>query len=248
MPLCLGDEASPDVEVLDGPFVWAGEQDIVRHDIVVAKRRHNGYLERLGGVLPILAIAKDLGQLLHHELVLRDDFILRAGVFLVVVVACRVAGPDDEVDVVGDMLFYPVERCVDEGDGRVACRRFGAVVASGPMFVVAGGRRLGAGVGPVVRVGMEVCVDVVSYRIYLCDLCCSMAGRKDKAAGLTSDVQEAPSQRAALVHCRWRTCACAHLRGEQGSEQRLRRPQHGSLGTGLRVEACDEVVNVARSL
>jgi hypothetical protein len=152
--LGLGYESSPDIQILHGPFVRAGQQNVVRHDVVVSKRRHDGYLKRLRWVLAV-AVPKDLGQLLHHELVLRDDLALGAGQFLVVVVACRVAGPHNEINIVGYIVFDPVQGRVDKRHGRVACRRLGAVVARGAMFAVAGCVLLGARVRLVVRVGME---------------------------------------------------------------------------------------------
>jgi len=200
MSLRLWYEASPDIQVLHCPLIWAGQENVVRHDVVISKCRHDGYLEGLCGVLLVVAIPKDVGQLLHHELVLRDDLILGARQLLVVVVSCRVAGPHHKINVVGHIVLYPVHGRVDEGRGRVACRCFGAVVACRAIFAVACSLLLGARVCLVVGVGMEVCTMMVRGAV----------AAADTERGLsTSYVEEASSQRAALAtgRCSDRTCA-----------------------------------------
>jgi len=117
MALGLWDEASPDVQILQGPPVGARGEDVMWHDVVVAKSGHDGYSEGVRGVVVSRGPPKDLGHLADHELVLLDDLVLGARNLLIVVVAGRVSGPDDKVDVVGDMAVYPVHGRVDQGDG-----------------------------------------------------------------------------------------------------------------------------------
>lgn len=61
-----------------------------------------------------------------------------AGDPLVVVVTDRVAGPDDEIDLILDILFDPTERLVDQGEGRIAVRPLLSKVSCLPFAVVAG--------------------------------------------------------------------------------------------------------------
>lgn len=75
---------------------------------------------------------------------------------LVVVVAGGVAGPDDKVYLVFDVLVDEVERFVDEGKGAVAGSRFGAVDAGAALAAMAGRVRSGRRVRFVEGVGVEV--------------------------------------------------------------------------------------------
>lgn len=89
----------------------------MRHNVVVSKSRDDWYSKVLGWILFILVVAKDLGELLHHELVLGDDLVLGARQLLVIVVPRGVTGPDDKIDVIGYVVLDPVHGGVDEGDG-----------------------------------------------------------------------------------------------------------------------------------
>jgi hypothetical protein len=157
MPLGLWNEAAPDVEVLFGPLVRPAQEDVVGHDVVVAKGGHNGNDVVVDGRMVALRLAKDLCELVDEKFILADDLLLSAGNLLVVVVAGRVASPDDKVDVVLDVVVDPLERLVDKREGRVASRRLCAVDASRAALAVAGGVLGGARIGLVEGIGMEVC-------------------------------------------------------------------------------------------
>lgn len=70
--------------------------------------------------------------------------------------ARRVAGPDDKVNVIFDVVLYPLERLVDQGKGRVAAGCFCSVDAGGATLAMACGVGCGARVCLVEWVGMEV--------------------------------------------------------------------------------------------
>jgi len=72
-------------------------------------------------------------------------------------VAGAVAGPDDEVDLVLEVLLDPGEGGVDEGVRGVAVGRLGAVGAGVALAAVAGVVLVGRGVAFVELVGVEVC-------------------------------------------------------------------------------------------
>jgi hypothetical protein len=85
------------------------------HNVIVAKRRHNGYGILLG-VRAILAVAgfpEHLSKLADNELVLVYDLLRRTWNLFIVVVPRRVAGPDDEIDLIFEMLLDPPECLVD---------------------------------------------------------------------------------------------------------------------------------------
>lgn len=154
--LRFGDKLAPDVEVAHGPRVWPAGEDVVRHNVVVAKSGHNGY-HKVTRPMARAGLAKDLDKLGDHKFVLVDNLLVRPRYLLVVVVAGRVAGPDDKVDLILDVVVYPLERLVDEGIGRVASRRLCAVDASRAALAMACGGGGGAGIRLVEGVGVEVC-------------------------------------------------------------------------------------------
>ena len=157
MSLHLGYEAAPNVQVFRRPPVGTAEEDVMRHDIVVAKRRHNRNDKVVDGpVMVMMPVAKNLCELGDHKFVLLYHLPLRARYVFIVVVSRRVARPDDEVDVVLDILVDPLERLVDERERRVAARRLGAIHARRPMSAMAGCVRRCARVGLVKRIGVEV--------------------------------------------------------------------------------------------
>jgi hypothetical protein len=86
----------------------------VWHDVVVAKRWHNRNHIVIGTSPVLVRDAKYLPELVNQELILRYDLLLGTSVFLIVVVSRRVAGPDDKVDVVLDVVVDPSERLVDQ--------------------------------------------------------------------------------------------------------------------------------------
>ena len=141
MPLLLGDEVAPDVDVGAQPLVRPAEQDVVGEDVVVAQRGDDG------------DVAEDGRELGGDVGVGVDDLAGGAGDALVAIVPRRVAGPDDEVDVLADVGRDPREGVVDQGEGAVAVGLGRAVVAGG---AVAGGAVAGWGGGARFVVGIWV--------------------------------------------------------------------------------------------
>lgn len=70
MSLRLGDETPPNVQVLHGPPIGPTEEDVMGHDVVIAKGRHNRNDEIVGGRAGVSGLAKDVCKLGNHELVL----------------------------------------------------------------------------------------------------------------------------------------------------------------------------------
>lgn len=119
MSLGLRYEAAPDVEIFHCPSIWPAGEDVVRHDVVVAKSRYNGYY-KVAGSSTRFGSSEDIDKLRDHELILVDNLLACPWQFFVVVMARRVASPYDEVDFILDVVLYPLERLVDQGVGRVA--------------------------------------------------------------------------------------------------------------------------------
>lgn len=157
MPLRLGYETPPYIQILHGPSVGPAEEDVMRHDVVVAEGRDNRDDVVFCRGMLVMVLSEDLGELGDHVLILAYDLPLCSGNFLVVVVPCRVARPDDKVYAVPDIVVDPLERLVDERVGRVAGGRLCAVYARGAMFAVASSVCCGARVCLVVGVRMKVC-------------------------------------------------------------------------------------------
>ena len=157
MPLRLGNEAPPYIEILDRPSVWAACEDIVWHDIVVSESGYYRYREAIRA-MALAALSKDFGEFRDHVFVLLDNLLLRPWYILVVVVSRRVARPYYEVYMVLYVVFYPLESLVDERKGRIAAGCFCAVQASGSMSAMARCIRFCARICLVKRVWMEVCV------------------------------------------------------------------------------------------
>lgn len=85
-----------------------------------------------------------------------QDLLDAARELLVVVVACRVAGPDDEINRVFDVLIYPVKGRIDQREGAVTVARLGAISTSRAFLSMACCVFIGSGIGLVEGVGMEV--------------------------------------------------------------------------------------------
>ena len=157
MPLRLWDEAAPDVQVLHGPLVRALQENVVRHDVVVAKRRHN-WNHIIVGPSPVLVRHPEhLSELVYQVFILVNDLLLCAGVLLIVVVSRRVACPNDEINVIPDVVLDPLERLVHQRKRRITPRRLCAVDASRPSLAVACCVLGGARVRLVERVRVEIC-------------------------------------------------------------------------------------------
>jgi len=120
MPLSFWDEASPNIEVLHSPFVRPLEENVVRHDVVVAKCWHDRDHIVIDPSAILIRHAKHLCKLLYQELILAYDLLLRACMLFVVVVSRRVARPDDKVDIVLDIVLDPSKCLIDERKRRIA--------------------------------------------------------------------------------------------------------------------------------
>lgn len=101
-------------------------------------------------------VRKGLDDLFGNGFVCLEDVGGASGVFLVAIMACSVASPDDKIDLVLEVGTNPVESCVYEGHGRVAVGGFGAIRASGPLSTVAGEASPRGGVYFVELIGMEI--------------------------------------------------------------------------------------------
>ncbi len=130
--LLLGDEVAPDVCVVPEPLVGAGQQDVVRQDVVVAEGGHDGDGEPRG-----VAGGEDMGKAVGDLGVGAEDLVGVAREALVAVVAGAVASPDDKVYRVAQVGGDPVEGGVDEREWAVAVGRLGAVCARGAASAVA---------------------------------------------------------------------------------------------------------------
>lgn len=120
VPLRLRDKAAPDIQVLHRPLVRSLEKDVVRHDVVIAKCWHDRNHIVVDTSAVLVRHAEYLAKLLNQELVLADDLLLRARMFLVVVVSRRVARPNYEVDIILDIVFDPFERLIHQRKWRIA--------------------------------------------------------------------------------------------------------------------------------
>jgi hypothetical protein len=158
MPLRFRNEAAPDVEILHRPLVRPLEEDVVRHDVVVAKGRHDGDYIVIGPSAILVRHAKHLPELLDQKFVLAYDLLLRARMLLVVVVPRRVARPDDEVDIVPNILLDPSESLIDQRKRGVATGRLRAVDTCRSSLAVTCCLRRRARVRLVERIWVEVCI------------------------------------------------------------------------------------------
>lgn len=156
MSLRLGNEAAPDVEILHRPLVRPGEKDIVRHDVVVAKRGYDRDHIVVGTSAVLVRHAKYLCKLSDQELVLAYDLLLRACMLLVVIVSRRVARPNHKIDVVLDIVVDPSKGRVDQGKRRIAAGRLCTVDACRSSLAVTCCLSRGTRVRLVERVGVEV--------------------------------------------------------------------------------------------
>lgn len=120
MSLGLRYEAAPYVQVLHRPLVRSRKEDVVWHDIVVAKRWHNRYHIVVYSSAIFIRHTKHLTKLFDQKLVLTYDLLLRARMLLIVVVSRRVARPDHKIDIVLDIVVYPPKRLIDQREGRIA--------------------------------------------------------------------------------------------------------------------------------
>lgn len=136
MPLRFRDEAAPDIEIFHRPLVRPLEEDVVRHNVVVAKGWHYGYHIVVGPSAVFIRHAEHLPKLLDQELVLAYNLLLRARMLLVVVVPRRVTRPDDKVDIVPYIILDPPESLIDQRKRGVAPRSLCAVDACWSLLAV----------------------------------------------------------------------------------------------------------------
>lgn len=156
MSLRLGYKTAPDVQKLRRPPIWSAREDVVWQDVVVPESRYYGYREAVGP-LAVAALSKDVRKLGDHVLVLLHDLLLRPRDLVIVVVSRRVAGPYNKVYIVFDVVFYPLERLVDERKRGVASCGFCAIEASGSAFAMARSVGFCARICLVERVWVKVC-------------------------------------------------------------------------------------------
>ncbi|KAL8881566.1 MAG: hypothetical protein Q9198_001250 [Flavoplaca austrocitrina] len=128
MALFLRDKFAPDVGVALSPSVGTLGENIMRKDIVVAEVGHDGYGEVVGGigVIDVVVLAKHLDELLDEHLIQPDDLSLAAWDELVVIVTSGIAGPDDEVDGIFEIVVDPLESSIDQGEGGITIGFLGA--------------------------------------------------------------------------------------------------------------------------
>lgn len=115
MSLRLGDKPFPDTQVSLCPLIWAKVEDVVWQDIIVSKGWYNGDDKVVGGVIIVLVIwfAKCVDEFLNHVLIQANNLIDASWILLIVVMASRIASPDDKVNRVSQFCFYPIKGRVD---------------------------------------------------------------------------------------------------------------------------------------
>jgi hypothetical protein len=158
MSLRLGDKTLPDIQVFGRPLVRPTQEDVVRHDIIVAKSRHDRDLEVMLGIHMVLGAArsKHVCKFCDQQLILRNDLLLCSWYLLIIIVARRVAGPYDEVYAISQVLVDPFEGLVNQGEGGIAAGRLAAIHACRSSFAVASGICFGAGICLVEGVWVEI--------------------------------------------------------------------------------------------
>jgi hypothetical protein len=115
----------------------------MRHDVVIAESRHNGYGEVVRA-MAVIILPEDFGEFGYHVLVLLYDLLLCPGDFFIIVMSRRVACPYNKVYVILDVVIDPLECLVDEGERRVAAGSFCAVDTGRSSFAMACCVRCGA--------------------------------------------------------------------------------------------------------
>ena len=159
MALLLGDKISPDIEVSRGPTIRPTKKDIMRKNIIVSKGRNYRNLEIIGrvGVVEVVVLAKDIDEARDEEAVLRKHLILATGDVFVVVMTRTVARPYDEIDAVGDIVFDPLERGIDQRNWAVAVAEFGTVRSGRSGATMTSSLLLGRCIVFVERIWVEIC-------------------------------------------------------------------------------------------
>jgi hypothetical protein len=84
---------------------------------VVVAKCGNDWNDKIVGRIVVrlfLVLAKDFVEFVHEQLIQLNNLLYISGYLLVVVMACRVACPDDKVDRVLELMANPVEGRIDE--------------------------------------------------------------------------------------------------------------------------------------
>ncbi len=94
----------------------------MRKDIIVPEGWNNWDNEvvRWIRVVDIVVFAKDLYEFVYYCAVLRQYLLFRTRILLVVVMACRIPRPDDEVNRVFQILIYPSKSLIDQTERSIA--------------------------------------------------------------------------------------------------------------------------------
>ena len=158
VPLRLRYEIPPNFQVFQRPFVRPSLEDIVRHHIIVAKRRNdrNGKIVCRVCVVDVVVLPENLCELGNQQLILFHDLLLAPWELLVVVVPRRVPRPDHEVDSALEVLLDPLESRVEKGYRGITVGRLCAIDSRRPMSSVTGRSFLRGGVCLVERIEVEV--------------------------------------------------------------------------------------------
>lgn len=88
----------------------------MRQNVIVAKCRDDRHDEVVGRIVIrlILILREDFVELFDEQLVELGYLLHISRYLLVVVMACGIAGPDDKVDRVLELIADPVECGIDE--------------------------------------------------------------------------------------------------------------------------------------
>ena len=110
--LVFGNEGFPQLDKVVGELAWAGQHDIVRVDVVVPQRWHDGHGGGGGGVV---AVAEHLHHFVGHLLVEIRDLGRGPGDVDIVVVPRRVTCPNHKVDLLLRRQRFLLDDDDDEG-------------------------------------------------------------------------------------------------------------------------------------
>jgi hypothetical protein len=134
------------------PSIWAFSKYIVWHDVVVSNCGNDGYGETVRESL----VSEDIDELVRQHLIQSNNLILCPRNLLIVVMTGRVSSPQDKVDIALQVLLYPAESFVDQGERRVAVRPFSSKVSCRTFSSVARGAIVARTAGFIMRVGVHV--------------------------------------------------------------------------------------------
>ena len=124
MSLLFGNKSLPNGGEFFRPGIWSLEENVVWHHIIVPKCRYDRYLQVFRRVF---VVPENLNKFVHQHLVQPNNLISSSGDLIIRVVPGRIPSPDYEINIVFQIIMYPLKRSVDEGEGRIAIGIFGAV-------------------------------------------------------------------------------------------------------------------------